>query len=197
MPSLVGSEMCIRDSQNLMRSQRAAPSDHHPSGLIPFVPRSLKDASMVLVQHDGVRRPLQAPYDGPYPVLESGDKVFKILRNGLPYSVSVDRLKPCNIPVTPPFSSIIPNKNPPPPHPPTRISSPSGPRPGPDPQGPSAAVDPCPTTHPVLDPSRPTSSTAGGSSPVDISSETEFPALKPPLYTSSGRRSRPRVRMDL
>ena len=72
---------------------------------------------MVLVRHDGVRRPLQNPYDGPFPVLESGDKVFKILRNGLPYTVSIDRLKACNIPITPPLSSVIQSKTPPPPHP--------------------------------------------------------------------------------
>ena len=107
----------VSSFQRLMRSQRSAPSDHHATGLVPYVPRSLRESSMVLVRHDGVRRPLQAPYDGPYPVLEAGEKVFKILKNGLPYTVSVDRLKPCNLPMTPPFSSIIPNCNPPPQHP--------------------------------------------------------------------------------
>ena len=117
----------VSSFQKLMRDQRAAPSIHHPFSLPVFVPRDLKETSMVLVRHDGVRRPLQPPYDGPFPMLESGDKVFKILRNGLPYSVSVDRLKPCNLPLTPPLSSIIPNRLPPPPHPPD--SSPSGPAP--------------------------------------------------------------------
>ena len=80
---------------------------------------------MVFVRHDGVRRPLQAPYDGPYQVLEAGKKVFKILRNGLPYTVSVDRLKVCN--TTSPRSSLVPNQSPPPPHParPSSWSSPS------------------------------------------------------------------------
>ena len=69
----------VSSFQSLMRAQRPAPSIHHHSSLQPFVPRSLKDSSMVLVRHDGVKRPLQPPYDGPFPVLESGDKVFKIL----------------------------------------------------------------------------------------------------------------------
>ena len=106
----------VSSFQSLMRTQKPAPLLHHPSSLQTFVPRNLRESSMVLVRQHGVRRPLQPPYNGPFPVLESGDKVFKILRNGFPYTVSVDRLKPCNLPLTPPFSSIIPNRRPPPPH---------------------------------------------------------------------------------
>ena len=111
----------LSEFQMRMRSNRAAPSLHHTSSASSssYVPRDLLTASMVLIRHDGVRKPLQNPYDGPYPVLEAGDKVFKVLRNGLPYTVSVDRLKPCHLPPGPrgPMSSIIPNRVPPPPHP--------------------------------------------------------------------------------
>ena len=72
--------------QARMRAQRAAPSDHHSSPSAPYIPSDLGTATMVFVRHDGVKRPLQPPYDGPYPVLEPGSKVFKILRNGLPYT---------------------------------------------------------------------------------------------------------------
>ena len=97
-----------------MRAQRAAPSVHHPSASASYIPRDLLDASMVFVRHDGVKRPLQNPYDGPFPILESGEKSFKILRNGLPYTVSIDRLKPCNSRSPQLQSSLIPNHLPPP-----------------------------------------------------------------------------------
>ena len=89
----------VSEFQARMRVQRSAPSLHHSSKLFsPYVPSSLRSASMVLIRHDGVRRPLQKPYDGPFPVLETGDKFFKVVKNGLPYTVSIDRLKACNMP---------------------------------------------------------------------------------------------------
>ena len=45
----------------------------------------------VFVRNDAVRKPLQTPYEGPYPVLERTDKFFKLNING---TVSIDRLKP-------------------------------------------------------------------------------------------------------
>ena len=183
----------VSSFQNLMRSQAPAPSIHHPSSLVPFIPRSLKDASMVLVRHDGVKRPLQPPYDGPYPVLEAGDKVFKILRNGLPYTVSIDRLKPCNLPLTPPLSSIIPNRNPPPPHPDDPVSQVRT-----LPVRPPQVQAPPMTSFNVSAPVSAPSSTSDSSSPApNITSETDFPPLGPPLITRSGRPSKPKVRLDL
>ena len=165
---------------------------------------------MVLVRHDGVKRPLQPPYDGPFPVLESGDKVFKILRNGLPYTVSVDRLKPCNVPLTPPLSSIIPNRLPPPPHPiydrapplqcpRTDVSTPACPRT--DDITPDSSPTTPLSTNQELPPPRqlllrrhsPRSDNPGlsptissGSSPLDLQSSTDFPPLDPPKFTMSG-----------
>ena len=179
----------VSSFQRLMRSQGPAPSIHHSNALTPFMPRALKDATMVLVRHDGVRRPLQQPYDGPFPVLEAGEKVFKIMKNDLPFTVSVDRLKPCNLPLTPPLSSIIPNRAPPPPHP----SDPSRVRPLPDRRIPVQAppMVPAPDEMPVQNPP------PKASSSPDISSTTDFPLLIPPLYTLSGRRLKPRVRLEL
>ena len=183
--SAVPNTSFVSSFQSLMRAQRPAPSLHHQSSLQPFIPRSLKDSSMVLVRHDGVRRPLQPPYDGPYPVLESGDKVFKILKNGLPYTVSVDRLKPCNLPLTPPCSSIIPNRLPPPPHPSTPSSVPVRPSP--------AMTDPAP---PLQCPR------TGGNTPVGPRTDIYTPAtpagpiladhVLPPTEQSLLRRHSPR-----
>ena len=63
--SSTSSSSFISEFQARMRSQRAAPLLHHTSSPASYVPRSLMSASMVLVRHDGVRRPLQKPYDGP------------------------------------------------------------------------------------------------------------------------------------
>ncbi|GFV98768.1 hypothetical protein TNCV_2912851 [Trichonephila clavipes] len=41
-----------------------------------------------------VRRPFQAPYDGPYPVIKRSDKFSKVNIHGKPTSISIDRLKP-------------------------------------------------------------------------------------------------------
>ena len=193
----------VSSFQKLMRSQAAAPSIHHPSSssFTPFVPKALKDASMVLVRVDGVRRPLQPPYDGPYPVLEAGEKVFKIMRNGLPYTVSIDRIKPCNVPLTPLASSLIPNRARPPLHPSdTRVRrSPVHPVAAPVP--PMVRIDSSPAVVPQSSSATPGKiregpSSSSSSSP-DISSQTEFPPLKTPTYTLSGRQSKPRVRLDL
>ena len=188
----------VSSFQKLMRSQSSAPSIHHPSSFAPFVPKALKDATMVLVRHDGVKRPLQPPYDGPYPVLEAGEKCFRILRNGLPYTVSIDRIKPCNLPLTPPLSSMIPNRAPPPAHPedmlprqppihpPAPVRSPPMVSISADGSG---APRPCPRTD---------QDTPASVSSPDLSSTADFPPLpKPPLYTLSGRQSKPRVRLDL
>ncbi|GFX27666.1 pol polyprotein [Trichonephila clavipes] len=48
----------------------------------------------VFVRRDSVRRPLQAPYDGPYPVIKRSDKFYKVNIHGKPTSISIDRLKP-------------------------------------------------------------------------------------------------------
>ena len=90
-----------------MRSIAPAPSNHH-SVQQPYVPAGLRTASHVYVRHDAARRPLQRPYDGPYRVLEAGDKVFTILRQGTPYVVSVDRLKPAIVPAPPTSPAVLP-----------------------------------------------------------------------------------------
>ena len=54
----------VSEFQARMRNQKSAPSLHHSSNnSSPYVPSSLRSASMVLIRHDGVRRPLQRPYD--------------------------------------------------------------------------------------------------------------------------------------
>ena len=53
------------------------PTSQH--GLEPtHVPEDIKTADYVFVRRDGHKGPLQRPYSGPYKVVESGDKTFRI-----------------------------------------------------------------------------------------------------------------------
>ena len=63
------------------------------------MPTALDTAALVYIRHDARRLPLQQPYDGPFAVLQRGHKAFVVNRNGQPYSVSVDRLKPAVTPL--------------------------------------------------------------------------------------------------
>ena len=60
------------------------------------MPQDMSKAKYVSIRHDGHRRPLQAPYTGPYRVLETGDKVFKLQVGNKEDSISIDRLKPAH-----------------------------------------------------------------------------------------------------
>ena len=83
--------------QRTMRAGVPVPVHHHvdrPS----YLPDALRTATSVYVRHDARRLPLQRPYDGPFAVLERGEKVFIINQNGSRQTVSVDRLKPANMP---------------------------------------------------------------------------------------------------
>ena len=58
------------------------------------VPRELLSSTFVFVRRGAPGRPLSPLYNGPYKVLERGDKFFKIQLGTRTDNVSVDRLKP-------------------------------------------------------------------------------------------------------
>lgn len=62
-----------------------------------FVHKDLASSQQVFLRHDMPSGSLQPPYDGPYPVLNRGEKTFKIRINGRAVNVSIDRLKPAYI----------------------------------------------------------------------------------------------------
>ncbi|XP_071577162.1 uncharacterized protein [Temnothorax nylanderi] len=66
---------------------------HH---LRDYLQTDLATCSHVFVRVDSIRRPLQAPYEGPYQILERDDKVFKVSVKGQPTTVSIDRVKPAH-----------------------------------------------------------------------------------------------------
>ncbi|XP_024867458.1 uncharacterized protein LOC112451806 [Temnothorax curvispinosus] len=62
-----------------------------------FIYKDLATTQRVFLRHDAPTRALQPPYDGPFKVLNRGEKTFKICVNGRPVNVSIDRLKPAYI----------------------------------------------------------------------------------------------------
>ena len=76
----------------------------------PRSTHSCKKAPTFFLRCDRVRRPLEPPYDGPYPVLSRSDKTFKISMNGRHETVSIDRLKSAS--VEEPFLNSVPIRNP-------------------------------------------------------------------------------------
>ena len=60
-----------------------------------FIPKDLESCEKVWLRIDRVRKPLEAPYSGPYKVIKRYPKHFKIQLNNDVYNhVSIDRLKP-------------------------------------------------------------------------------------------------------
>ena len=62
-----------------------------------YLPPSLMESEYVFIRDDARRGPLQQPYTGPYRVLETGNKTFKIQLGGKTEHVSIDRLKPAHV----------------------------------------------------------------------------------------------------
>ena len=82
---------------------RPLPSFHMPS-TPSYVPRDLQSCPYVYVRVDRIRKALEAPYSGPYQVLQRFERTFELqLPSGRTDVVSIDRLKPA---VTPP--SLVP-----------------------------------------------------------------------------------------
>ena len=79
-----------------MRNFRPAPVEFHAAGRDRSgLPPSLGACPSVFVRVDAVKRPLSRPYLGPFEVLQRSNKTYVLRRAGKPWTVSVDRLKPC------------------------------------------------------------------------------------------------------
>ncbi|KAK3868788.1 hypothetical protein Pcinc_025826 [Petrolisthes cinctipes] len=65
-----------------------------------FVPSALGSAEYVWVRHDGHRRPLQRPYNGPFKVISKSSKYFTIQGPRREETVTIDRLKRAIVPST-------------------------------------------------------------------------------------------------
>ncbi|GFX85093.1 retrovirus-related Pol polyprotein from transposon opus [Trichonephila clavipes] len=65
-----------------------------------FVHKDLKSCPHVFVRVDRVRKALEPPYDGPFPVKERHEKYFTLTIKNKPVNISVDRLKPAYLLMT-------------------------------------------------------------------------------------------------
>ena len=84
----------VRALKEIIRTQSPMPVLHHkPKSNPSYLPGDIASARYVFVRVDAVRRPLSRPYEGPYRVVQPGQKVFTVLKNGKNWNVSVDRLK--------------------------------------------------------------------------------------------------------
>nr|CAH8851222.1 unnamed protein product [Trichobilharzia regenti] len=59
-----------------------------------YIPSQLTDCTHVFVRREGVQRPLQPAYDGPFKVLNRNAKVITIERLNKTEAISIDRVKP-------------------------------------------------------------------------------------------------------
>ena len=81
-------------------SRHGLPQSHIPGGL--------RTAAYVFIRHDAHRGPLRPPYEGPFRVLETGDKHFVVDMGGRPERLSIDRLKPAHLDLARPIDLAQP-----------------------------------------------------------------------------------------
>ena len=102
-------------SSPLVRFSAGPPRVYPPRSTVPIshhgrqtthIPASLSSASFVYVRIDAVCQPLVRPYGSLYRVVARDPKTFKLMRNGKPRIVSVDRLSPA---LAPPSSPLPPS----------------------------------------------------------------------------------------
>ena len=78
-----------------MQAIRPTPTREHHR--FSYLHPALQTCTHVLVRDDSVRKPLQPPYLGPFPVIRRADKYFTLLQRGKENNVCIDRLKPAFI----------------------------------------------------------------------------------------------------
>ena len=83
------------------------PTSHHGT-VQPRMPPELSSAGYVFVRHDAHKGPLHPPYDGPFRVLEHGEKHFSLDIGGRVELVSIDRLKPAHLDLDVPVEVALP-----------------------------------------------------------------------------------------
>ncbi|GFR85827.1 Pol polyprotein [Elysia marginata] len=91
-----------------VRNLSPLPTSHHGLPSSSPVPQALRDAQFVFIRHDGHRGPLRRPYDGPFRVVASGDKTFRIMVGSREEVVSTDRLKAAHVDLTGPVTVAQP-----------------------------------------------------------------------------------------
>ncbi|KAG8175300.1 hypothetical protein JTE90_008310 [Oedothorax gibbosus] len=92
-PTEATPQQLVEELRSHFGSIRPVPTSSH-GRRATFVHPQMRTCTHAFVRHDAVRKPLQAPYDGPYPVLEKKEKTFDLEIKGERRTISIDRLKP-------------------------------------------------------------------------------------------------------
>ncbi|GBM70112.1 hypothetical protein AVEN_246949-1 [Araneus ventricosus] len=77
-----------------MRELRPTSLSKHSAWHYVFINKDLFNSSHIFLRVDGVRRPLQQPYQGPFKVLSRTKEFFLINFNGQKTNDSIDKYKP-------------------------------------------------------------------------------------------------------
>ncbi|XP_033229753.1 uncharacterized protein LOC117181302 [Belonocnema kinseyi] len=88
-----GSAAFLQELRGYMQQLRPSEPKRHGTDKT-FVFKDLATAQHVFVRHDAVKKALEMPYDGPYPVVSRNEKFFVVHIGGKQKAVSIDRLKP-------------------------------------------------------------------------------------------------------
>jgi hypothetical protein len=80
----------LRDNMQQLSPTPASSHDKSAS----FIHPALETCTHVFLRRDGIRKPLQATFEGPYKVLSRTEKHFTISLPNRTVTVSIDRLKP-------------------------------------------------------------------------------------------------------
>ncbi|UYV62287.1 hypothetical protein LAZ67_2000001 [Cordylochernes scorpioides] len=86
-------EEFVQHLQKQMELLKPLNEKHHSKTKV-FVHKDLKTCSHVFIRTDRVKKPLEPPYEGPFPVLERTDKYFTLKVKGKNVTTTIDRLRP-------------------------------------------------------------------------------------------------------
>ncbi|UYV83524.1 hypothetical protein LAZ67_23001313 [Cordylochernes scorpioides] len=86
-------EEFVQQLQKQMELLKPLNEKHHLKAKV-FVHKDLKTCSHVFIRTDRVKKPLEPPYEGPFPVLDRTDKHFTLKVKGRNVTTSIDQLRP-------------------------------------------------------------------------------------------------------
>ncbi|XP_049828854.1 uncharacterized protein LOC126267595 [Schistocerca gregaria] len=97
--TITGLEFATRLREHIRQLRPTMPRNQ--LGRHSFAFAELDECTHISLRNDTVRKPLQPPYDGPYLVVSRDTNTFRIMINGTPTTVGVDRIKPAFLEATP------------------------------------------------------------------------------------------------
>ncbi|XP_008546531.1 uncharacterized protein LOC103570535 [Microplitis demolitor] len=92
-PDDVNTAMFVKELRHRFQDLQPAHINRHGDKRV-FVFKDLATAEHVFILHDGPKKPLQHPYEGPYRVVSKSEKSFVVNVREKDITVSIDRLKP-------------------------------------------------------------------------------------------------------